>query len=399
MNRGRMKFTARAISSAFFITVLLANVTSAATSASSSYATKSLNELRAEQTRLENLVKDKRAAASTQKTVAQEAKEEISRLDQDIVELAAVINKTKNSIADTSESISQLAGDISTKESEIERRIQQVREAVRQFMKFQVSRSEMGYISLVFSADGLSKDVTTQRSFASVKKEIQNRQTELEQVRADLQTTKLNQENKKVQLEDYKQQHEIQKSELARQERQQAALKKDAEKAYAELKEEEKKLLADEARIEAAITAKVQAEILSRRNLTAVQRAGSGTAVSQGEVIGLLGSTGFSTGPHVHFTVFTPEGATVNPRTRLGAQYLWPVTNYRITQEYGPANWKNSVYTFHNGIDLAGPVGQPVFASSSGRIILDQSYGGYGCAVVIEHPDRWLTLYGHMICK
>ena len=76
--------------------------------------------------------------------------------------------------------------------------------------------------------------------------------------------------------------------------------------------------------------------------------------------------------------------------------YIWPVSNFRVTQEYGPANWNNPVYSFHNGIDLAGPAGQPVRAAADGRIVLDQYYGGYGNAVVIQHDDGWLTLYGHM---
>ena len=396
MNSFRPAIIARALSSAFFIAIFVAGTAQAATT---SYTSKSLTELRSEQARLEALVKQKRDAAAGQKSVAQEAKDEITRLDKEVSELTSLIKNTESSISETSQSIGQLTTDINNKETEIARRTEQVREAVRQYMKVQVSRSEMGYIGLVFSSDGLSKDVTTKRSFASVKQEIQRRQDELKQARADLQNQKQEQEGKKAQLEDYKKQNELQKYELARQESQAAALKKDAEKAYTQLKADEQKLLAEEARIESAITAKVQAEILARKGWTAVQRAASGTAISQGNVIGLLGSTGFSTGPHVHFSVYTRQGATVSPRTRLGSQYVWPVGNYRISQEYGPANWKNSVYTFHNGIDLAGPAGQPVFAAGSGRIILDEYYGGYGCAVVIEHPDGWLTLYGHMICK
>lgn len=363
------------------------------------YSSKSISELQAERNRLEALAKQKREAAAGQKDIAQDAKEEIAKIDDDIAEVAQLIRSTSSTISETVQSINQLTEDIKNRESEINHLLEQVKEAMRQFMKFQVSRSEMGYMSVVFSDEGLSKQVTTKRSFTSLKQEIQSRQQELEKAREDLQQQKLAQEGKKTQLEDYKRQNELQKQELARQEARQAALKKDAEKAYAQLKDEEKKLLTEEARIESAITAKVQAQIRSRQGLTAVQRASSGTPVEQGQIIGLLGSTGFSTGPHVHFSVFTPQGATVNPRTRLGSAYRWPVGNYRITQEYGPANWSNSVYTFHNGIDLAGPAGQPVYAAASGRVVLDEYYGGYGCAVVIEHPDGWSTLYGHMICK
>lgn len=44
----------------------------------------------------------------------------------------------------------------------------------------------------------------------------------------------------------------------------------------------------------------------------------TGQAVSQGDVIGPIGSTGFSTGPHTHFEVLL-NGATIDPKTVLSS--------------------------------------------------------------------------------
>jgi murein DD-endopeptidase MepM/ murein hydrolase activator NlpD len=41
-----------------------------------------------------------------------------------------------------------------------------------------------------------------------------------------------------------------------------------------------------------------------------------GSVVAQGTQIGLVGSTGYSTGPHLHFTVYK-NGAVIDPRTIL----------------------------------------------------------------------------------
>jgi murein DD-endopeptidase MepM/ murein hydrolase activator NlpD len=43
--------------------------------------------------------------------------------------------------------------------------------------------------------------------------------------------------------------------------------------------------------------------------------AGCGTSVSQGAAIGGLGTTGRSSGPHLHFEIMSAAGARVNPHS------------------------------------------------------------------------------------
>lgn len=53
----------------------------------------------------------------------------------------------------------------------------------------------------------------------------------------------------------------------------------------------------------------------------------------------------------------------------------------------------------HNGVDLAAPVGTPIMASASGKVIVSRTggyNGGYGTYVVISHSNGTQTLYAHM---
>lgn len=53
----------------------------------------------------------------------------------------------------------------------------------------------------------------------------------------------------------------------------------------------------------------------------------------------------------------------------------------------------------HNGVDLAAPVGTPIYASADGKVILSRTggyNGGYGTYVVVSHANGTQTLYAHM---
>ncbi len=53
----------------------------------------------------------------------------------------------------------------------------------------------------------------------------------------------------------------------------------------------------------------------------------------------------------------------------------------------------------YNGVDLAAPVGTPIYAAAAGSVIVSRTGGwnsGYGNYVVISHANKTQTLYAHM---
>lgn len=77
-----------------------------------------------------------------------------------------------------------------------------------------------------------------------------------------------------------------------------------------------------------------------------------------------------------------------SPASGSGTNYLWPAGVRRITQYFG---WR------HTGLDIAGPVGTPIYAAKAGRVTRAQCgwNGGYGCYIIIDHGYGVTTLYGH----
>jgi murein DD-endopeptidase MepM/ murein hydrolase activator NlpD len=74
-----------------------------------------------------------------------------------------------------------------------------------------------------------------------------------------------------------------------------------------------------------------------------------------------------------------------------------PVDNVVITSRFGyrtdpfKGRRKN-----HKGIDIAGPIGTPIYATADGIVGRAQWLGGYGRYVEIEHGGNIQTRYGHM---
>ncbi len=70
--------------------------------------------------------------------------------------------------------------------------------------------------------------------------------------------------------------------------------------------------------------------------------------------------------------------------------YIWPAQGI-LSSGYG---WRWG--RMHKGIDIAGPIGTPVFAAAPGVVsYAGWNDGGYGNLVEIEHPDGSLTVYAH----
>jgi murein DD-endopeptidase MepM/ murein hydrolase activator NlpD len=88
-------------------------------------------------------------------------------------------------------------------------------------------------------------------------------------------------------------------------------------------------------------------------------------------------------------------GETAHPRIAVPSQK--PVERAVFTSGFGTRSDPFGGYTaMHAGIDLAGPVGTPIYAAADGIVDRAGWANGYGNLVELDHGKSIQTRYGHL---
>lgn len=78
-----------------------------------------------------------------------------------------------------------------------------------------------------------------------------------------------------------------------------------------------------------------------------------------------------------------------------------------LPPRWGTGSFKRPVYglltsrfgmrwgTMHEGIDIEGDIGDPIYAADGGKVIFAGYEGGYGKLIKINHDNEYTTYYGH----
>ncbi|MFB5674320.1 M23 family metallopeptidase [Paenibacillus terreus] len=82
---------------------------------------------------------------------------------------------------------------------------------------------------------------------------------------------------------------------------------------------------------------------------------------------------------------------------REGKPSLWPTSERRLTSSFGyrrdPFNGRSA---YHAGIDIAGRIGDPVYAAGAGTVTVADQMSERGKYIIIQHPNGLQTWYMHL---
>jgi murein DD-endopeptidase MepM/ murein hydrolase activator NlpD len=119
-------------------------------------------------------------------------------------------------------------------------------------------------------------------------------------------------------------------------------------------------------------------EIQSYNNMGAELAIGSVIIIPDGEIVA------------------EPKKAAPKASVRLGASGVPSYSGFYQRPISGGVRTQG-IHGF-NGVDLAAPVGTPIYAAASGQVVISRSgawNGGYGNYIVISHSNGTQTLYSH----
>lgn len=331
---------------------------------------------------------------------------QINYMDSQIALTNLKIDEAQTKILERQTELEGLAADIDTLIARIERIEESVKfqnEVYGERLRARYKSSRVSAFEILFGAESLS-DVFTRLKYLRMMEQQDRR------LITQMGDTQLNYKNQKKLLEETKRQVELVKAEL---EQEKANL--EARRVDLDFQKRAKQILLEQTRGEESEyqrqLALVQAEQRSIEQALSEfisklieQGVPSGEEVLRGDVIGVQGSTGMSTGDHVHFGVYKKCGEDswchTDPMAYLSSGELsWPLADYTISQEYGRTAFAlSSGYykdNFHNGIDLYSYVNAPVWAAADGTVSYSiDPYGGRGA--IVYHSENLMTIYWHL---
>lgn len=333
--------------------------------------------------------------ANQQKSIADRAADTIKQVSGQIDQLHGTISSTNDQISTTQGKI----GDLDQQTAEFESKLRSIQDQqnllVRTLYKLEVSNPTD---LLLFSDQPISVQAKKDIQFTEIQKSLAGVAQKTEDARLAVQNARDDQVRENTRLSQLKDSQQAQVSSLADYQQQQSDLQNNAQAAELTYEAKAQAARVKSSQIDNQIEAALTAAIKAHASGGTIAAKGAGVQVTEGEVIGYEGNTGYSFGAHVH-EEYRVNGVPVDPTPYIKSGKLrYALASFIQTQGFGYNTGYGYLYAngFHPGLDISAPIGAPVYAPASGTKILDASYGDYGHAVAIQLSDGSVVMCAHL---
>lgn len=311
--------------------------------------------------------------------------QEINKLDAELQDVINDVAQKKAEIRATEEKIKKLQAQIKKYEAKMKAQEDLMKDRMATMQKN--GGSSVNWAEFIFGSKDFGDLITRMITAGTIQENDQQIFEEYEATKEKLAKAQAELKAERDSLVKQKEELEKRQKELDQKMKERAAkIKKlEAEKVKFEsklmsLQEMEDTLKAQEQAIQSEIEAQRRAEEEARRAAAAAAAAAAKKQQGSSSNSGSSAST-----------------APVASAPASGGMFQRPASG-RLSQGWGAASGANG-YSFHNGLDIAGPVGTPIYAAQTGTVLRAGWGGAYGNHVMIAHVINgqvWTTVYAHM---
>ena len=256
----------------------------------------------------------------------EEVSNELAQVEKDIKSLSARVDSLSAAIRATADEIAATEKKIKKKEKDMQEREDGLNERLRAMYK----NGSVGFLDVLLGSSSISEFVS---NVEMIRRIYENDVDVMETL-----------EKEHKQLESIKKELKVKKQSMAAQKEELAADQESLDSKKSELEKKEDELLAQAKELEQTL-----------KNMVDVNS----------EYVGGV------------FTWPVPS-----------SHYITSYAGYRMHPVY-------NVWKYHSGMDIAASYGADIVAMGDGKVIMSQSYGGYGNCVMIDHGGGIVSLYGH----
>lgn len=328
---------------------------------------------------LESKIKEQEQKIESLQNEQQAAKEQLVQIQANVSQIEVEIDELLASKTKEEEYLNALHTEIDELKIVIEKRDEQLKQ---QAVDVQTNQSADNFLSAILTADSFNEAIGRALAVSTI---VEANNDILQQQTKDQEKV----ENLVIETEERLQVIEEKSAELQVKQQELVEAQLDQEVLINEI---QSSVTTEEKQKEKFIQQKEEAERKRQEQLKALEEQQAQEAAARQAITEQATNATLSTVSSNSST----EEVQATPATNASG-WVSPVSSISVSSPYGMrANPMGAGTEFHNGIDLVGSTGTPIFAAKAGTVVQTGFDTGGGNYIIISHDDGYYSHYLHL---